>query len=943
MPLFFMTTIDGAAEKWERYGTAMQIALTKHDAILREEIEKNSGQVIKHTGDGFFAVFESGAPLYCAIAIQRRLQQETWNGIDTLKIAIGIHYGEAEKRGDDYFGIPVNRTARIMSAAWGGQTLVSKEAIDLCELPARARLKDQGIHVLRDLGEPQQIFELTHPDLAIHEFPPIRSLSNQPHNLPAQTTPFIGRVKELKMITMLLDNPGCRLVTLVGSGGIGKTRLALQVGAEMTGSFPHGVFFVPLDDLAVGSVQFLVFTIAEAIRFTLHGKQDPKIQLRNYLREKDMLIIMDNFEHLVEESELLTEIFAHAPQVKFLVTTRERLNLHGEFPVEINGFACPENATDPEFTLYPSVQLFVQSAQRADPGFELVDSNKQAVSRICRHVEGIPLGIELAASWIRALTCDEIDIEIEKGMDFLTSILRDVPERHRSLRSVFNYSWDLLSKKDKGICQRLAIFEGGFTVQAAGAIAQATLADLASLADKSLLHRHINGRYEMKKLLRQYAREKIESIPDECARTKSRHIRFFTVFLQDRLNSMDGVEQISICNEIAMDIENIRNACQWAMDNNDVGSLKNISPTLFAYYDRKGWIQEGGQLFQKIAQVMEHLPKDRMGRDEQLFYGKALFRLGRFLRRLGRYEDAESAFAQSLNVFKGLNATREMHGVLLQHAIIALRKGDLENARFISEQVLEQSTREQDKNAMAQALSNLGVIAYYQGDHEQCRRMHGEALAIRQDLGQLRAIAAALNNLANITDSLGNKDEARRLYERSLEINKQIDNRSGLSIIYGNLGEIHQDLGDLEKSHYYFELSLDLARQIGDPEGLVNSLQSMGYFYVLQGDYDRSQKIYEETLRVAQKLNARPRLITTLDGIANLLKARGNFEQAARICLGLLEQERLAKEVHASVNRMLDDILSRIDQEKVEELKKSVSAMTLDTLLEKAQSYLLKD
>lgn len=934
-----MTAIDGAAEKWEKQGIAMKTALIKHDAILREIITRNKGHIIKHTGDGFFAVFEHGTPLHCALIAQQLLQEEIWAGFDDFRIAIGIHYGEAEQRGDDYFGITVNRTARIMSAAWGGQILISKEAAEHCELPDGARLKDHGIHVLKDLGEPQQIFELIGPDLHVRDVPPLRSLSNQPHNLPAQTTPFIGRSKELKTITRLLDDPCCRLVSLVGSGGIGKTRLALQVGAEKIGSFRHGVYFVPLDDLAVGSIQFLVFTIADAIRFTLYGKQDPKIQLMNYLHEKDMLIIMDNFEHLVEESTLLTEIFACAPLVKFLVTTRERLNLPGEFPVEITGFAYPETIEDPEFTLYPSIQLFIQSAQRVDPEFTLLDSNMHAVRCICQHVEGIPLGIELAASWIRALTCDEIDAEIEKEMDFLTSTLRDVPERHRSLRSVFNYSWNLLSKKEQGISQRLSVFDAGFTAPAAAFVAQASLADLAALADKSLLHRHVNGRYEIQKVLRQYAREKIRNTPDEYARTMALHVQFFTSFLQTCLNSMEGVEQISLFKEITTDIENIRTACQWAIDNKDVESLNKISPILYAYYDHKGWFQEGEQLFRRIVQTLEQTSRDSGDKEALLFYGKAVFGLGRFLRRLGDYEHADRYFTSCLVIFNEAGAIRQMSAVLLQQAIIALRQGDLEHARKISEQVLHQSTRKHDESNRAQALTNLGVIAYYQGDYELCHKINQEALTIRQGLGQLRSIAAALNNLANITHSLGNKDEARLLYEQSLEIHKQIDDRSGLSIIYGNIGQIYQELGDLEKSHHYYDLSLDIAREIGDPEGLVNALQSVGYLNVLQGDCDKARHIYKETLAVAMKLNARPRIITTLDGIAFLLKTRGHFEQAASICLGLLQQEKLAPEVHTSLNQMLDDIFSWLDQDTIEKLRKNAVSMTLQALLDEAQRY----
>lgn len=940
MLVFIMTIIHGAAEKWERFGTLMKDVLQKHDTILSEEIEKAEGKIVKHTGDGFFAVFERGDPLGCAIEIQKRLQQESWGTIKKITVSIGIHCGQAEKRDDDYFGIPVNRTARILATAWGGQILISKQVKEHHALPADAEITDLGVHVLHDLGEPQHIYQLSHPELTARKFPPIRSLSNQPHNLPAQTTPFIGRNRELRTIMKLLDNPGCRLVSLVGPGGIGKTRLALQTGAEKTASFPHGVYFVPLDDLTVGSIQFLVFSICDAIHFTLHGKQDPKVQLLNYLQEKNMLIIMDNFEHLVEESSLLSEIFSHASGIKFLVTSRERLDVPGEFPIEITGLACPGSPEDPEFHGYAAIKLFVQSAQRVDPGFILKDNDMQAVCHICRRVEGIPLGVELAASWVRALTCKEIDQEIDKEMDFLTSTLRDVPERHRSLRSVFNYSWDLLSKKEQRMCQRLALFEGGFSVPAAAAVAQASLSDLAALANKSLLHRHINSRYEVQKIMRQYAHEKIISQTEEYDHTRKLHARYFADFLHDRKESLESEKQIEFFQNITTDIENIRTALHWAIEHADIPVLIKMSDIIIIFFERKGWYAEGQQLFSKIVHTLYKNPDEMISKDIQLLRSKTVFFLGRLYRRLGNYGEAEKCFARSLAMFQALNETKYVSSVRLQQSIIAMRKGDLDTAERLSEQARNLSVQGTYESNLAQALTNLGVIAYYRSDFERCRQMHEQALEIRKKRGQLRSIAGALNNLANITHALGDKTEAYRLFAQSLEIHKQINDQSGLSIIYGNIGLIHRELGELEQARHFLRLSLDIARQIGDPEGLANSLISLGNFSIIEKDLKQADKILREALEVVSRHRTIPRIIAALSGIAILLNARGEYEPAVFLSLFVLQQPQTAREINDSLRQLMQSVREYVSKERIDEIQSEIREITLENVISKARLFL---
>ncbi|MGB9724492.1 MAG: ATP-binding protein, partial [Chloroflexia bacterium] len=404
MYVFLFTDIEDSTRLWEKYPTQMDRILARHDAILEREISHHGGRIIKHTGDGIFAVFERGRPLHCALEIQKALAREDWGEVRELRIRIALHAGEALCRGEDYFGPTVNRTARLLSSGWGGQVLFTPEVLRVAPLPEDASVHDLGFHFFKDLGEPQQIYELEHPELPRRDFPPLRSLSAHPHNLPVQPTPFVGREKELAQVLSLLDYPHCRLLTLVGPGGVGKTRLALQAAAEKVENFSHGVYFVPLAALA--SPEFLVSAIADALRFSFYGPEEPQTQLASYLREKRMLLVLDNFEHLLAGAGRVAELLQAAPEVKVMATSREALRLHGEWVFPLGGLERPAEEEE-EVERYAAVQLFLQGARRARPDFLLSAEDRPAVVRICRLVEGLPLGIELASSWVRVLSCGE--------------------------------------------------------------------------------------------------------------------------------------------------------------------------------------------------------------------------------------------------------------------------------------------------------------------------------------------------------------------------------------------------------------------------------------------------------------------------------------------------------------------------------------------------------
>lgn len=403
-----------------------------------------------------------------------------------------------------------------------------------------------------------------------------------PHNLPPQSTPFVGREVELAEIASYLNNLDAQLLTLVGPGGIGKTRLALQAAARcvepeaaVEQRFSDGVFFVPLSAEAPGGPQAsLMAAMADALHFDFAGPVHPQAQLLGYLREKDMLLILDNFEHLVTEARQLVDILRLAPKVKLLVTSRARLSLQEEWLIEVKGLDFPATADAPiDSTAYSAVALFVQRAQHLQVGFTLSEAEVSDAVRICQLVEGVPLCIELAASWLRVLSCKEIAAEIETGLDFLTTNLKNVPDRHRSLRAVFDHSWNLLSPVEQAMFRRLTVFRGGFQREAAAQVVGASLPMLADLVDKSLLRRNAIGRYEIHDLLRQYAEEKLQANPIESEQIHDAHCSYYADLLSQHQAELKGEDLPAALTVLNAERENVRAAWNWAVSHRKAAEL----------------------------------------------------------------------------------------------------------------------------------------------------------------------------------------------------------------------------------------------------------------------------------------------------------------------------------------------------------------------------------
>lgn len=490
MPVFAFTDIEGSTGLWEKHQEAMGPVIARHYAILEKSVAAHGGKIIKKTGNGIFAIFpdEDGqtpsAALACALDLQRRFQDEDWPLIGELRVRMGFHCGQAEELGGDYYGPTANRTARFMSLGWGGQILVSEDLRRQAALPPGAAWADLGVHQVKDLPEPQHVFSLTHPSLSLQEFPPLKSLSNRPHNLPEQLSGFLGRKAELRQLAGLLHDPQRRLITLLGGGGMGKSRLAIQGALENLAAFKHGVTRVGLR--ALDSPDELAARIAEALKIGVYRQKDPREQLLDYLGGKQTLLILDPCERLAGRTELLTELLQACPGLRILACSRRRLDLRGEVVMELRGLDFPE-APGADLAGSDCGQLFVREVRALLPGYSLKPEDQLSFLRLCKALRGMPLGLELAAGWMRSAPLKVLAERLEKDPRFLSSTRADLPPAHRSLKALFESAWAQLGEVERKALAGLAVFGGGFSLAAAQRACQVGPELLMGLVEQGLL------------------------------------------------------------------------------------------------------------------------------------------------------------------------------------------------------------------------------------------------------------------------------------------------------------------------------------------------------------------------------------------------------------------------------------------------------------------------
>src|SRR5829696_9146287 len=570
---FLFTDIEGCTDRWERDRQAMAAAVERHIALLDAAIQAHGGVHFKTVGDAVQAAFPT-APHAVAAAVdgQRALLAEDWGAVGPLRVRMALHAGEAipDARGD-YLAAPLNRLSRLLSAGYGEQILLSQAVQQLTRgaLPPGADLRHLGEHRLRDLLEPEHVFQLLHPDLP-DRFPPLKSLGSRPNNLPRQPTAFVGREAEVRQVVDLLRREEVELLTLTGPGGTGKTRLALQAAAELLEDFADGVFFVPLAPLTASDL--VPSAIASALGLRDEGERPLPDRLRDFLTDKQLLLLLDNVEHVSDAASLVADLLAAAPGLEVLATSRAPLRVRAEWEYPVAPLGLPPRQIPPpeQLVQYEAVRLFVARAQAVKPDFAVDDGNAAAVAEICRRLDGLPLAIELAAARCNLLSPREIAERLDASLATLAAGPRDAPARQQTLRATIDWSYELLSEGDKACFAAFAVFAGGATVAAAETVTGAELDALDRLVAKSLLVRHPYAhaptRLAMLETVRAHARERFAASADRDA-VDERHYRYYRALVERHGSerALWGRDREQHLAQLDSDIDNLHAGLRWAV------------------------------------------------------------------------------------------------------------------------------------------------------------------------------------------------------------------------------------------------------------------------------------------------------------------------------------------------------------------------------------------
>jgi predicted ATPase/DNA-binding SARP family transcriptional activator len=681
----------------------------------------------------------------------------------------------------------------------------------------------------------------TRQDDAEHTLPRQPADMAAGHRLPAQLTSFVGREAELAALGELLANPACRLITILGSGGIGKSRLALQAAMEQAEMFPEGVVFVAL--AVLNSADFLVPTIMAALGIPSDGSPDEKDQLFAYLSERELLLLLDNFEQVLEGAELVAEILLRAPGVTLLVTSRERLALQGEWLFDLEGLSYPSDEASDTIEHYSAVQLFTQRARQVHMRFTLEPSEARSVARICRLVEGLPLAIELAAATVRERPCAEIATAIETNLRSLVTPLRDVTARHRSMWATFEHSWRQLSREQRCALRRLAIFRGGFAEDAAAQVAGVVANQLSALADKSLLRRDDVGRYDTHELLRQFAGHKLRAA-GEHERMLLAHLEYSVQLAESTEPHLVGDQQAVWLDRLELEYDNIRAALGWSLEQRRDEQAARLAGAIWRFWGVRGHVGEGRAWLERLLAPGRQI--------SPALRAKALKGNAMMAWSQGEYTQAVELCEQGLALYQAIGDTDGIAACLHTLGSLSLHQGDYARAKSLLEASLALRREMSDRWGISVCLANLGALAGRQGDSAQAERFYLESLALQRPYGDKERIAILLDNLGAVAWDRGDLVRARQLYEEGLALLRELNNKWNIPTCLNNLGGIAIDQHDYARGSVLFRESLLLLRDLGDKEAIAACLEGLGGVAGGHNQAERAVRLYgaAEQLRV---------------------------------------------------------------------------------------------
>jgi predicted ATPase/class 3 adenylate cyclase len=821
---FLFMDIEGSTQLWEQHPQQMRSALARHDTLLRAAIESNNGHVFKTVGDAFYAAFATAPEgLAAALAAQRALQAEPWQKELALRVRMVLHTGTAELREGDYFGPPLNRAARLLAIGHGGQVLLSDVAHELTRdaLPPSVTLKNLGEHRLRDLGRPETVFQLLHPDLP-PDFPPLRSLDNPelPNNLPRQVTSFIGRDAESAQVKRLLE--ATQLLTLTGSGGCGKTRLALQVAADLLDRFPDGVWLVEL--AALTDPALVAQEVASALGLKEEAGKSLVQTLVDQLKARHLLLVLDNCEHLLSACADLADTLIHiCPQITLLATSREPLSIAGETTFRIPSLSLPDRAEDstPEnLSQYEAVRLFIERASAVAPAFEVTRSNAPALAQICHRLDGIPLAIELAAARIRVLPVEQIAPRLDDRFRLLTGGSRTALPRHQTLRALIDWSYSLLTEQECLLLRRLAVFTGGWMLEAAEAIcAEDGLEDwevldvLTSLVDKSLVvyeEQAGEARYRLLETVRQYAQDQLAE-SGERTRMCVRHRDYFWRFVEQR------------------------------------------RPRKGVYLPETLWL---AQLEREHDNLLAALHGCQAGEEEAEMGLRLAAAMGGFWYVRGYLSAGRAYLLAVLARDAARPPTKARFEALSWAGGIAHIQGDFVTARALNSEGLEVAQQLGDGPAMAEALVNLGHLDATQNDLPAARERGERSLALSREIDNKAGIAYSLHLLSVVAEYEQNYALARACCLESLMACRETEDRFLEAWLLHGLGFAAYKQGAFAESYSQLAESIRLFQKLAYAEGVARTLERFGGLALAQGQLERAARLCGAAEQERERLGA---------------------------------------------------------------------------------------
>jgi predicted ATPase/class 3 adenylate cyclase len=864
---FLLTDIEGSTRLWEENGGSMGAALGQHDKLLRQAIEEHGGAVIKTTGDGMLAVFaDPVSGVDAALEAQRTLRDATWGETGQLRVRMALHAGAAETRDGDYFGPALNRVARILAIGHGGQVICSAVAAVLARdgLPTSVDLLDLGSHRLRDMDRPEQVYQVVVDDLP-RTFPPLRSLSTRRSNLPVQLTSFVGREKQLAEVVDLIGRH--RLVTLIGTGGTGKTRLMLEVAGHLLERYPDGVWLAELAPL--GDVSQIPSEVARALGAPEIPGVPAIATIAAFLAEKDLLLLLDNAEHLVDGVAHLAErLLGTAPGLRILTTSREALSIQGEAVLQLQSLSCPSVvftragvANDPvnldEAAATEAVRLFIERATAVDPEFRLGDSNVASVAEICRRLDGIPLAIELAAARVSAMSPDDIARRLGDRFRLLAGGRRTAVPRQQTLHALIDWSWDLLTEEDRQLLRRLSVFTGGWTIPMAARIVgddpngidAVDLADgLTRLVDRSLviLDRGTRTRYRMLETIRQYAREKLIDA-GEAAMLSDRHLDVYAAFAVEAEEPMRGPAMVDWLDRLDAELDNLGAALEWGLEAAPWTAARMAS-ALMGYWAVRVISQDNDA---RIVAAIETVRTWVAGRPAVDSAHKVLA-----ARLLG---EAARLWAMS------------------GRAVMAIPW---------AEEALALADETGDPIARLYALAGLGTATVFAGQAgrggAETRRVFEEAteLAEKQGMWWMLALVAGFSGsgLAVFDANAGGA-----LLRRAVDAAERSGSPYAIGAVSLAQGRALGRLGQTDAAVASFGVAIQRLLELGDERFVLAARSDMAHALRRGGRLDEALAVYHETIGGWIHLGHKGAVANQLENIAYVAVEQGDPDQAVRL------------------------------------------------------------